>query len=221
GYNSQDIVSLRLDEALREIKSRGRGIPVDGIYSILGLLPYDLKTEWATYFKEDAEEALVEVMKAAIKNGYGEPLAWFGSGKEKQRNGSTKVVGGMHIKYIVPKDKSGNIIIYPDEVITNKGIKIHGSKYTITSCGESIDRVDEKSVVDGGLYRREAEVDIGDSEAFAILMSGNHRIDLVRLGGEVEELRGKGGEPMVIGMDDKHSERQYQAQIEIPIKGNN
>jgi len=71
------------------------------------------------------------------------------------------VVGGMHIKYIVPKDKSGNIVICPDEVITNEGIEIHGSKYTITSCGESIDRVDEKSVVDGGLYRREAEVDIG------------------------------------------------------------
>jgi len=52
-------------------------------------------------------------------------------------------------------------------------------------------------------------------------MSGSHRIDLVRLGGEVEELRGKGGKRVVIGMDDKQLEQQYQAQIEIPIKGNN
>ncbi|CAG8522297.1 12430_t:CDS:2 [Ambispora gerdemannii] len=40
GYNSDDKVSLTLSQALREIKDRGRGIPVDGIYSILGLLPY-------------------------------------------------------------------------------------------------------------------------------------------------------------------------------------
>jgi hypothetical protein len=31
---------MTLTQALKEVKTRGRGIPVDGIYSILGLLPY-------------------------------------------------------------------------------------------------------------------------------------------------------------------------------------
>jgi len=31
---------MNLSQALKEIKTRGRGIPVDGFYSILGLLPY-------------------------------------------------------------------------------------------------------------------------------------------------------------------------------------
>jgi len=33
-------VDLSLGQVLKEIKNRGRGAPVDGIYSILGLLPY-------------------------------------------------------------------------------------------------------------------------------------------------------------------------------------
>jgi len=52
-------------------------------------------------------------------------------------------------------------------------------------------------------------------------MSDNHRIDLVRLGGEVEELRGKEGKEVIIGMDDKQLESQYQDRIEIPPKCNN
>ncbi|CAG8692115.1 9502_t:CDS:2, partial [Ambispora gerdemannii] len=40
-YNSR--MEMTLNQALKAIKSRGRSIPVDGIYSILGLLPYG---EW-------------------------------------------------------------------------------------------------------------------------------------------------------------------------------
>ncbi|CAG8557489.1 326_t:CDS:2 [Racocetra persica] len=102
-YNSQDIVVLRLDEALRETKNRKRDIPVDAIYSILGLLPYGDKVEvkyksrmcpecpnqeevetcqheeknknQPIYTKNDVESILIEVMKVAVQNGYGEPFA--------------------------------------------------------------------------------------------------------------------------------------------------
>ena len=46
---------------------------VDGIYSILGLLPYGEQVE--VDYSLSPQEALFNVMKVAVKNGYGEPLA--------------------------------------------------------------------------------------------------------------------------------------------------
>src|SRR4051812_27354030 len=43
GYSPEDKVSLSLNQALREIKNRKRTLAIDGIYSILGLLPYGEK----------------------------------------------------------------------------------------------------------------------------------------------------------------------------------
>jgi Heterokaryon incompatibility protein (HET) len=40
GYSLEDKVPIRLNQALRSIKGRGRTCPIDGIYSVLGLLPY-------------------------------------------------------------------------------------------------------------------------------------------------------------------------------------
>jgi hypothetical protein len=306
GYNFKDMVSLRLDEALRAVKDRNRSVPVDGVYAILGLLPYGEQVKpkykkWGEkYSKKDVEEALLDVMKTAIKNGYGEPLAWCGEGsntsgrcwipevvfyeedakwEEKQKNGSTKVMGGLEIKYITPRNKDNKVIIDDNKVekiVTEKGIVINGSVYLITCWGNSIDRVDEKSIVDGGLHRREVEVQVAhtdsghdlweektkvalwgtrkalekigssenyskyliipnknwkskDSEAFAILAlssddSGDnacyyHRIDLVRLGEGVEELKGVEGRKIVVGINNKQLEKQeLQIQIEIPPK---
>jgi hypothetical protein len=45
GYNEEDRISFTLTQALRAIKNRGRGVSVDGIYSILGLLPYGDKVK--------------------------------------------------------------------------------------------------------------------------------------------------------------------------------
>ncbi|CAG8824086.1 9035_t:CDS:2, partial [Racocetra persica] len=59
GYKPEDAVSLRLHEALREIKDRGRGIPVDG----------------HKYTQEELQKALRSVVKAAVENGHGEHLA--------------------------------------------------------------------------------------------------------------------------------------------------
>jgi len=69
-----------LHEALKVIKSRGRSFPIDGVYSILGLLPYGkyVKVDYAI----ELSDALREVMTTALKVGYGEPLAWHGIGSE-------------------------------------------------------------------------------------------------------------------------------------------
>jgi hypothetical protein len=70
-----------LSNALEAIKSRSRGIPIDGIYSILGLLPYGEKIKpkykelGQEYTKTELEEALIEIMKIGVENGYFEPLA--------------------------------------------------------------------------------------------------------------------------------------------------
>jgi hypothetical protein len=86
GYDESEKIEMTLGQVLKEIKNRGRSVPVDGIYSILGLLPYGDKVvpkykNWGEiYTKKDVEKALKEVMKIAIKNGYAEPLAWHGVG---------------------------------------------------------------------------------------------------------------------------------------------
>ena len=69
-----------MSEALREIKERGRGISIDGIYSILGLLPYG--EEVNVDYQATPQAALYEVMKGAVGSGYGEPFAWHGLGSE-------------------------------------------------------------------------------------------------------------------------------------------
>jgi len=127
-YDPEDKVDLSLGQVLKEIKNRGRGAPIDGIYSILGLLPYgsevkvnykprmclgcpeeretkdckheDKNKQWPTYSKKDIAEALYEVMKAAIKNGYGEPFAWHGESNGLMpevinEKGSTDMRGGL------------------------------------------------------------------------------------------------------------------------------
>jgi hypothetical protein len=64
---------MTLGQALKAIKNRGRGMPVDGIYSILGLLSYGEQVK--VDYKITPENALTEVMKIAVKNGYAEPLS--------------------------------------------------------------------------------------------------------------------------------------------------
>jgi len=73
GYGVGDKASLRLNEALWAVKDRGRSIPQDGIYSIIGLLPYGDKIK--VNYEKDPEAVLREVMLTATEYGYGEPLA--------------------------------------------------------------------------------------------------------------------------------------------------
>jgi len=111
GYNSEDKVTLKLFEAMNAIKNRKKVIPVDGIYSIIGLLPYgeqikikykpriclrclkgeegenckhsDENKQFPVYAKEELEEILSDVVRVAVKNNYAEPLTWFGPRRNK------------------------------------------------------------------------------------------------------------------------------------------
>nr|CAG8454468.1 11753_t:CDS:2 [Entrophospora candida] len=97
-------VNLGLLQALESVKSRNRGNPIDGIYSILGLLPYgeEMKVKYKPkicylcpnqqetkdcshveeskkypiYTKEELENSLMSLVKLSIKEGYLEPLSW-------------------------------------------------------------------------------------------------------------------------------------------------
>jgi Heterokaryon incompatibility protein (HET) len=100
-------VNLGLIESLTAVSNRQKTVVVDGIYAILGLLPYGDKVNpgykkkvcqhnekeqedasickhneqqkaWPVYNKKDLEKALSEVMKLAIKINPHEALSWKG-----------------------------------------------------------------------------------------------------------------------------------------------
>ncbi|CAI2184682.1 6045_t:CDS:2 [Funneliformis geosporum] len=78
-------VNLGLVQALHAVKHRKQTVALDGIYSILGLLPYGEKVEVKykendhKYTEEELEKTLLDIMKLAVQEGfYYEPLAWIG-----------------------------------------------------------------------------------------------------------------------------------------------
>jgi len=86
GYDEREKISLTLDQALQAVKSKKRTLSIDGIYSILGLLPYGEQVKvkyekWGhKYTKKELQKVLLDVMKVAVTNGYAEPLSWHGEG---------------------------------------------------------------------------------------------------------------------------------------------
>jgi hypothetical protein len=102
GAKENQEVSLTLGEALLAVKHRKKTASVDGIYSILGLLPYGNEVEvkyeprfcskcpnqkeikgcsheeenkkWHTYTTEELEQALAEVVKQTINQGHGQEI---------------------------------------------------------------------------------------------------------------------------------------------------
>ncbi|MCE8163455.1 MAG: HET domain-containing protein [Candidatus Moeniiplasma glomeromycotorum] len=132
-YDDSDILSLTLGHTLQTIAERKRTLPIDGIYSILGLLPYGEQVnveykEWGQWYtEEELKEKLVEVMKLAAKNGYAEPLAWHGIGNswlpEIDKFGSTSVIEAINLTC------ESTSIIFEE----NNDIRVSGSKYIIES----------------------------------------------------------------------------------------
>ncbi|CAG8652145.1 7050_t:CDS:2, partial [Ambispora gerdemannii] len=130
GYNEEDRISFTLNQALRAIKNRGRGVSIDGIYSILGLLPYG--------DKKDLEKALFDIMLAAIKEGGRED----DSGYPRKTKGGTSIEGGINI-----------IHKQFEEVDSNSDIKITVSKCVIEEIHGGSNRKEEKNkgtVIDSG-----------------------------------------------------------------------
>jgi len=174
GYDSEkDKVEMTLIQALKEIKNRGRSIPIDGVYSILGLLPYgeQVKTQYKKfgekYSQSELEEALYEVMKVAIKNGYAEPLAWHGVSNSSaglcclpqiDKYGSTSVVGCVGKVGSMHKEIDGSI----NQLITftNQGLHLTGipPHYIIQQDQSNTHKLERGFEIEGGLYRKEVIV---------------------------------------------------------------
>lgn len=127
--------NLGLSQALAGIKNRKRIIPIDGIYSILGLLPYGSKVtpkykNWGeVYTQKELEETLLDIMKISLQSGNGsEVLSWMGSRRSEinkwwipqiDNNGSANITGGIAI--YEPKNVK----------ITENGVVLDGYKYTV------------------------------------------------------------------------------------------
>lgn len=182
GYSLEDKVSLSLSEALQATKSKGRSIPTDGIYSILGLLPYGEKV--GVNYSISATEALSNVMKTAVENGYGEPLSWQGIGNEIpglcwlpqiDSKGSTNIEGVLGIRC-----KPNGINFLP------KGIEVNGSEYVIVADKSAIKSDDSETVLIWRMYLDNT----GDSTVR--LMRDNLKIHsksvLVKIGNNYEKL---------------------------------
>ncbi|MCE8163458.1 MAG: HET domain-containing protein [Candidatus Moeniiplasma glomeromycotorum] len=106
GAKKKQGINLTLGESLLAVKHRKQTVPVDGIYSILGLLPYGDKTKinykpfGYKYTEEELEQALMEVVKGGTINQVQSQdiFSWFGSRSKNywwipqfQENGSTSV----------------------------------------------------------------------------------------------------------------------------------
>ncbi|CAJ0902095.1 4491_t:CDS:10 [Entrophospora sp. SA101] len=130
GYGSEDKISLSLNEALRNTKERKRALPIDGIYSILGLLPYGDKVvprykEWGKqYDKRELEEALLDVMKVAVEN-------------VDEKTGSSDVKGGLKVECTQEVN------------FTKNGIEVLGSEYSIGDAIGGISSIDGGQTVEG------------------------------------------------------------------------
>lgn len=177
GYDSEkDKVELTLTQSLHAIKYRQRTEPLDGIYSILGLLPYGKEVKVS--YSISTEKTLKRVMKVAIKNGYAEPLSWLGISNPQpglcwlpqiDKNGSTSVMGSMgRVNSILkgipnstqPKDV--NLIS-----LTNQGLEFTWPipHYLIQKDNpQSIHKLESGFEIEGGLYRQEVIVKPKDME---------------------------------------------------------
>ncbi|CAG8657204.1 9473_t:CDS:2 [Ambispora gerdemannii] len=113
-HNSKDKASLRLNEALQAIRKRGRSIPLDGIYSILGLLPYGKQVRVNYSENNTPQDVLSEIMKLSIQEeGYNE-------------NGSTNIKMTIKINCEPESNK-----------FTANGVKLIGSKHVINCLVDS------------------------------------------------------------------------------------
>lgn len=179
GYSSDEKVDLRLNEALRAIKDKKRTKSLDGVYSILGLLPYGNDEKIKIDYSESntPEKALINVMEVAVKEGYGEPLAWYGGSDswlpQIDEYGSTTVEGGIEIKC---KKFEKNIVFQK-----NNAIKVFGSKYVI----DSIHNDEETSegggdLIDSGVWKKKIFLKVDNKSEELTLQGTKKSFEMVK-----------------------------------------
>jgi Heterokaryon incompatibility protein (HET)/Nucleoside 2-deoxyribosyltransferase like len=143
-YKPEDTLTFRLHEVLRGVRGRKKSFPIDGIYSILGLLPYRVKPQYKgkdfNYDDQYLKNELLRVMREAADEGYLEHLSWHGPGgswiPKIDKTGSIEIWGGMDIdcrnweKIVETKDESLSLTLKK----SNKYI-IKGQTTAITKIG--------------------------------------------------------------------------------------
>jgi hypothetical protein len=179
GYNSNDVVYLSLFQALEAIKNRKRYFVIDGIYSVTGLLPYQVEPNYFgdkdyNYTNENMANELVGIMKTAVQNGYGEPFSWYGEsnnltgfcwlpkillgGKDTDKNGSMAIEGLIK-----------NVGCDPNSInFSKEGIVIKGSKYEI------IDTEDISGGENDKLFSRKIRAK-NENNSNKITLQGTHK----------------------------------------------
>ncbi|CAG8637399.1 10038_t:CDS:2 [Ambispora gerdemannii] len=150
-----DKAEMSLNQALYAIKSRGRSVPVDGFYSILGLVPYGDKVvpkyKGKLCKESELEKALLDVMKVAVEN---------------DEKGSTKVEGSAG--KINSRSRNDRLFINFAEKNIELDLKLDSGKqeksegmihYTILpSESQNFHKVEGGFEVEGGLYRKDVEI---------------------------------------------------------------
>ncbi|CAI2161571.1 13862_t:CDS:10 [Funneliformis geosporum] len=239
GYNQEtDKVELTLSQALFAIKNRKRTEPLDGIYSILGLLPYGKEVK-VSYSNNSPEQALKEVMEIAIKNGYAEPLSWLGiSNPQQDKEGSTSIMGSVGEVNSVFKDTDDEITNLTFITNQESGFEIEGGLYrkdievkpydtesapikvSLLGTKESLENATENNIL-VVLYKEH----YGTNKLLALLVKNNqtdiyHRLGLVELV-DSEGIKFILGDQTWAKSTIIGSTPKYQTQIEIPPKGSN
>ncbi|WP_147411130.1 hypothetical protein [endosymbiont GvMRE of Glomus versiforme] len=151
-------------------------------------MPYGSKVkpnykEWGEqYTKKDLQEALLNVMKTAVENGYGEPLAWHGQGSSEKGlcwlpkieiendsesskiHGSTSMEGGINIT-CGKKDLDFKLT-------ENNSIEINASVYDIEVVKPSLARIDKGLLIESGVYMKDIEIEIENNGRKTITLLG-------------------------------------------------
>ncbi|MCE8163468.1 MAG: HET domain-containing protein [Candidatus Moeniiplasma glomeromycotorum] len=182
GYDKKDKIVLTLSQVLRGVRPRERTLSIDGIYSVLGLLPYGEKVpvkyeKWGyKYTQKELLEALYDVMKTAWENGYGEALAWHGEGHglipgiSSVGKGSTNMVGGIVVKR---KNFNSNFKL--------EGVELSGYEWVIENANGELEEIEsgrQGFLIDSGLCARNVKI-------------GNEEIKLWGVGKTLEEVKEK------------------------------
>jgi hypothetical protein len=172
----KDKVEMTLNQALKEIKYRGRGIPVDGIYSILGLLPYGehVPVEYKDNLCKDCKKKETEQKQTVIcehsaktewPTYFKEDLekALYEAMKVAYKNGYVEALAwhGLGTGLIPEIDENtgstsvkGGIEIKKENFFQTEDIRLQAVTYRIQKVDSQIHKRESGFEVEGGLYEK-------------------------------------------------------------------
>ncbi|CAG8521925.1 13959_t:CDS:2 [Ambispora leptoticha] len=218
---------MTLSQALKEIKKRGRSVPIDGVYSILGLLPYGEHVK--VDYNLAPEQALYDVMKIAFGHRSKIEMSNYTLTEFPRKETVREILpdGRLVIEYR-EENGYGGIDISLNDVCDyfeeGKGLVLFSSQsYIICEVGSSIQKLEGGFETEAGLYKKDVKVkteivkaDYERIQKTLELVKENRYLvvpSLVELGND--KLQGGDYKQVVIGAKNYQVESQYQARIEI------